>query len=154
MEWKPKSSIHSTLEPRLNVNDYKKDFKMDFINCDFVPNETVSGLDAFIQKFIKVLLSNKTPVIKYGLLELLPKSNNQAEFDSQCENLSSAIIAHKFSDSTPTDPNGLGYTVEEIYSISRKKINEINYLVVNVKVTGISNDLSIEVPLNVIENYL
>ncbi|WP_027625554.1 hypothetical protein [Clostridium lundense] len=94
MEWKPKTSIHSTLKPRLNVNDYKKDFKMDFINGDLVPNETVSGLDAFIQKFIKVLLTNKTPIINYGLLELLPKSNDQANFDKECENLSSAIVTH------------------------------------------------------------
>lgn len=154
LEWKPKTFICSTLEPRINVNDYKKDFKMDFINGRLAPSETVSGIDAFIQKFIRVLLANKTPIINYGLLELLPKSNVQAEFDKECEKLSSAIVTHKFSDSTEADPNGIGYTVEEVHGITRKKINEINYLLVSVKATGTSNELVIEVPLNLIQSYL
>ncbi|NLW05631.1 MAG: hypothetical protein GX029_10470 [Pseudomonadaceae bacterium] len=132
MKWQPSSPIRSTMQPRLDVSSYKKDHKFDFITGEFVSGEWVEGLDAFIQKFIKVLLTKETPVIKYGLAELLPKSQEQPEFEKECEKLSHAIVSHKFSDSTPENLNGLGYAVEEIYSISRERIDGINYIVVEL----------------------
>jgi hypothetical protein len=147
MLWKALNPICSTLNPRLNVNDYKKDIKFDFIKGDIDINEWVYGFNGFVQRFVSTLLTNETPIIKYGLFELLPKSSNQVEFDKECETLANAIVSHKHSDSTIQNPNGLGHTVEEIYSMSNEKIDDIYYLLVETKVTGIDDNVTVKVPL-------
>lgn len=155
MKWVPENPILSTITDRLDVKDYKKDYKFDFIKGDFILNEYVEGLDAFIQKFIKIILTNETPIIKYGLLELIPKSTNQNEFDDECIKLANAIVNHKHSDSTPNSLNGLGHTVKAIYCIERTDFGaNNNCLLVTTKVTGLSDRLEITVPLKLVEKFL
>ncbi|EHQ88290.1 hypothetical protein [Desulfosporosinus youngiae] len=151
MKWQPSIPVKSTLSPRVDAAIYKKDFKFDFVKGGFIPGSWVEGLDAFIQRFVKVLLTNETPIIKYGLYELLPKSQSQADFEQECITLSSAIVTHKFSDSTPNDPNGLGYTVEEIYGISKETLDDVNYLIVSAMITGVENKVELKVPLTLLE---
>lgn len=152
MKWEPLTPVYSKIQPKLNVFDYKKDYKFDFINPNKSFGEYVEGFESFEQKFITVLLCNKTPIIKYGLFELLPISNDQLEFNNQCSELSKAIINHKFSDSTASSPNGLGHTVEAIYSISRENENNIHYLFIECKVIGIDDYIIIKVPLTFIKD--
>ncbi len=151
MNWNPLKPLSSNLQPRLKVSDYKKDVKIDFIKGDLVLDKYVEGFEAFCQKFTTVLLANETPIIKYGLFELLPISTTQNEFENQCEKLAQAIISHQFSDSTPEDPNGLGYTVEEIYGISKKSIDGINYILVELSASGTNEKIIIRVPLKFVE---
>lgn len=154
MKWISNQPIFSTMQPRIDVNDYKKDFKFDYIKGDILLNEYVEGLDRFIQLFKSLILSNVTLTTPTGLLELIPKSKDQLEFNSQCEKLSDAIVKHKFSDSTLNSPHGLGYTVEYIYSIEKTILDDIDHLIIETKVTGISDKLTIKVPLILVEKYL
>lgn len=154
MKWISNQPIFSTMQPRIDVNDYKKDYKFDYIKGDIVLNEYVEGIDRFIQLFKSLILSNVTITTPTGLLELIPKSKDQLEFNSQCEKLSDAIITHKFSDSTLNSPHGLGYTAEYIYSIEKAILDDIDYLIIETKVTGISDKLTIKVPLILIEKHL
>ncbi|TCO69538.1 hypothetical protein [Marinisporobacter balticus] len=154
MKWNPTNPICSNIQPRLAVSDYKKDIKFDFLEGDLVLNETVEGFECFNQKFIKVLLTDETPIIKYGLFELLPTSKNQTEFEKECGKLAYAIVSHQFSDSTFENPNGLGHTVEKIYSISKEVLNDINYLIVEASATGLNETSTIKVPLKLVEEHM
>lgn len=116
MKWNNEAKISETLIERLPASSYKKDIKFDFENKNLGP-EMVQGLEAFIQKFKKVLLTKNNKHFTYGLAEFLPHSSDQEEFNKQCEKLSYEILNHQFSDSEPGNPNGLGYTVNKVYSI-------------------------------------
>lgn len=116
MKWNNEAKIFDTLVERLPASSYKADYKFDFESKNVGPG-MVQGLDAFIQKFKKVLLTHKTPRITYGLADLLPNSLNQEEFNEQCKKLTYEILHHQFSDSKPGDPNGLGHTVNKVHSI-------------------------------------
>src|SRR5699024_5650506 len=120
MKWKPNTPVTSLLSPKFNVHDYKKDFEIDFTK-GILTGDTVTGFENFKQKFINVILAEQTPVFTYGLFELIPQTNEQSKFNCECEKLSTAILEHKFSDSTPHDPNGLGFSIEKIHSIERVK---------------------------------
>lgn len=152
MKWEPFTPIYSKIQPKLNVFDYKKDYKFNFINPNKSFGEYVEGFQAFKQKFIKVLLTSETPIIKYGLFELLPISNDPLEFNNQCSELAKAIVNHKFSDSTNKSPNGLGHTVEAIYNISREKEDNIYYLCIESMVVGIDDYIIIKVPLTFVKS--
>ena len=154
MKWISNQPVFSTMQPRKDANNYKKDFKFDYIKGDIVLNEYVEGLDRFIQLFKSLILSNVTITTPTGLLELIPKSKDQIEFNNQCEKLSDAIVKHKFSDSTLNSPNGLGYTIEYIYSIERTTLDDIEHLIIETKVTGISDKLAIKIPLILVEKHL
>lgn len=132
MKWTNKAKVTEILFERLPAQDYKSDYKFDFNNFR-LENGMVSGLKAFEQKFKKVLLTDETPMVKYGLLQLLPTSLDQDEFDRQCCTLSEAILNHKFSDSTPDSPNGLGHTVNKVYSIEYDQIKQKYTFVVGVE---------------------
>lgn len=132
MKWENQSRNIETLVERLPASSYKADFKFDFESKNLGP-EMVKGLDAFIQKFKRVLLSKKTPTITYGLADFLPDSLDQEEFNKQCEKLSFEILNHKFSDSKPGDPNGLGHTVNKVYSIELDVAKQIYTFVLSVE---------------------
>lgn len=155
MKWVPKNPIVSTIIDRKDIKSYKRDYKFDFIKGDLMLNQYVEGLDGFIQEFIKILITNETPIIKYGLLELIPRSTTQNEFDDECTKLASAIVNHIHSDSTPNSPNGLGHTVEAIHSIERTDFGANNdCLLVTSKLTGMGDLLEITVPLKLVAKFL
>lgn len=153
LKWNPKTEVRSSLSPRLNVNDYKTDYAIDFEGKNgeiSIGSNKVSGKDNFIQKFKKVLLSTNTPIITYGLYHLLPKSSDQTQFDEECSVLASALVKHKFSDTRPDSPNGLGYTIEAIRSMEYDFNEDILY--VTMKVTGIDSDITVDVPVFVVRH--
>lgn len=116
MKWENKAIISETLIDRLPAKDYLSEYKFDFDRKSIGP-EMVQGLEAFIQKFKRVLLTPKTPKTYYGLADSLPTSLNQEEFNEQSEKLAYEIANHQYSDSTKENPNGLGHTVNKVLFI-------------------------------------
>ncbi|QYK62600.1 hypothetical protein [Paenibacillus sp. S25] len=151
MRWKPNQPFQSVYSDRLNTTEYKSDFFLDIEDGDLVIEDgdlkMVSGLENFIQRFQSVLLSNKTPLSPYGLQEFLPLSEVQDIFDRQCEELAYQIVTHEYQDSEPGDPNGLGHTVEEVVAIERMMKNGNTRLIVEIKATGESEILKIDIPI-------
>ncbi len=84
MKWENQAIISETLIDRLPAQSYKSDYKFDFERKS-IGSEMVQGLEAFIQKFKRVLLTPKTPKTYYELADSLPNSLNQEEFNKQSE---------------------------------------------------------------------
>ncbi|WLR52435.1 DUF2634 domain-containing protein [Bacillus tianshenii] len=141
MKWNPATPVKSNLNPRLDVHSYKSDLAFDFDNGDLIiangDLKTVSGLENFIQKVKKVLLTQKTATIDYGLNDFLPDTTNENRFKNDCQLLANELVSHEFSDSTPNDPNGLGYSIESVVSIEYLKVE--NTLSIKMQVTGEDN---------------
>lgn len=151
MKWVPVYPLRNTKQPKVNVHFYKKDIAFNFelgdVEYQLGNPKMVEGLDNFKQRFIKVLLSDKNEVISYGLHEYLPLSNNQSEFEQECEQLAKALIEHEFSDSSYSEPNGLGFSIDSINSIEKIEENEKQVLVFNLDVNGEKDPITIKVPI-------
>lgn len=141
MIWKPITPVRSTLLPRKSVHDYGSDLALDFNTRDLIFEngdlKTVAGIDNFIQRV-------KTYLIE--IPELLPTSTN--EFGNQCPKLAEQLVNQKDIDPITSSTYGLGFSIEEIYSISLQQTNERPYLEVEMKVTGESDSLKITTPVD------
>jgi hypothetical protein len=151
LKWNPAKPVSSMRVQRLSTQNYKSDLSFDFEEGDFsIENgdlKTVNGLDGFIQRFIKVLLKEKSDIGSYGLQEYLPTSTDTQVFYNQCEELAKQIVKHEYSDSIPGNPNGIGYTVEDVYSIERVTKNGKSFLVFEITATGEPKKFNIELPI-------
>ncbi|AJI20294.1 hypothetical protein H8R29_23745 [Priestia megaterium] len=147
MKWIPERPIQSTLEPRLNINNQKSDLALDFgeDGADLLVEngdlKMVSGKDAFIQQVKTVLLTTRTEFFTFGLKHLLPRSSEQNQFNEECLLLAESLVSDQDSESTPSDPSGLGYTLETIESIEYTD----SKLKITMTVTGLDEKLTIDV---------
>lgn len=143
MKWK--GEIKSTLIPRKSANDYGVEPIFDYEKRDLIVEDgdvsTTSGLHSFIQSFQIVLHRKPEPWANIGLLEYIPNAQDEKDFMHQCEILASKIV----SDTNGND-DGIGHTVETIYSITQSEGDGINYLDFEMKITGVDEKISIQVP--------
>lgn len=149
MKWKASKLITSHLVPRKDVNSYGKDWALSLdgdISIDNGDINMVEGIDTFIQRFRNLLLSEVTVVSTYGHLEFVPKSKDIEKFNIECETLAHKLVNQQYSDSKPTDPNGLGYTIESVKSIDWDVENDDFTFVITA--TGHQGDLKIFVPIS------
>lgn len=154
MKWIAKTPITSHLSPRKSVESYGKDWALTLDGDLSIGNgdiKMVEGLDTFIQRFHTLLLSEVTIVVTYGHLEFVPKSKDVDTYNAECETLALKLVNQQYSDSTPDDPNGLGYTIESVKSIEWDVENDDFTFVITA--TGYEGDLSIFVPISRAERF-
>lgn len=146
MEWTPEIPVRSSFKKRINVNTYGEDFELNIATGDITGN-MVSGLNAFKQQFGVVMLTENNELFDFGLNHLIPFSNDLDQFRSQARDLAEAIVSNQTSDSTYEKPDGLGYSVEAIHSISKVTIDDTPSLIFKMELTGVDYLIEINVPI-------
>lgn len=147
MKWKPVTAVRSTIVNRLNVSDYKRDYAFDFETGQFVDNGSayVSGLDAFIQKVVKFVLTDSEK-FSYGLMNKIFQASDQYHFDEEASDLATKLVSQSLNSFAPDGLNGLGHTIESVESIESTIINEKNYLLITLQASGHDRELVIRIP--------
>lgn len=150
MKWFPTQPISSTVKPRLNVQDYKKDLAFDFEKGDFTivqgDLKTVSGLDNFIQKVQKFILTPKSNLWSYGFEHKLFEVTSEDDFKVEAESLAKQLVSQVLKDSSQENPSGLGHTIESIHSIEKTVKDGRDWLLIKMKVSGLNNLIEIPIP--------
>ena len=151
MIWNPANPVRTSIVQRVNVINYPQDFSFDFFKCEFARNDgnammLVGGLEAFIQKVQKFVLTPKTEHWTYGFNHHVFTAPNQQDFDNECFSLASQMVNQVIRDSTPERPNGLGFYIEKITKMERYLKDERVILVISMFVTGYDGELSVQVP--------
>lgn len=150
MEWVANPPIRSTIDTRLSVHDYETDLCFDFDLGELVVKNgdlaTVCGLDNFIQKVKRFILTPHSEGTRYGFSHRLFEVANKTDFAREAQNLAEQMVSQTLMDSTPENPNGLGHTIEEIQSIKRITANDKDFLIVQMLVTGLDEPLMVSVP--------
>ena len=150
MKWAPNQPIVSTITPRLSVHDYLTDLAFDFKVGDLVLEDgdlkTVSGLENFIQKVQKFILTPKTPRWPYGFDHRIFEATTEDFFQVEAESLARQLVSQVLEGYPPGSINGLGHTIEAIYSIENFVKDEKTYLQIEMKVTGLNDILKVTIP--------
>ena len=151
MIWNPENPICTSIAQRVDVNTYPQDFSFDFFKCEFDRNEAnsmklISGIDAFIQKVQKFVLTPKTEIFTYGLSHHVFTALTQQEFENECVSLATQMVNQIIRDSTPEKPNGLGFYIEKITKMELYSKDRSIFLNISMFVTGNKGELSVVVP--------
>lgn len=150
MKWVPSQPVVSSVTPRLNVHDYLTDLAFNFENGDLILEngylKTVSGLENFIQKVQKFVLTPKNPRAPYGFEHRIFEATNSNDFCIEAESLARQMVSQVLEGYPPGSLNGLGHTIEAIYSIERCIKDGRSYLLIEMKVTGLNDVLKVRIP--------
>lgn len=150
MKWTANPPIKSSIHPRLNVQDYKTDIALDFELGDFLLEngdiKTVSGFDNFKQKVQRYVLTPKTERWPFGFEHKIFETKTQSDFEAESEKLAKQLVSQVLSDSTATNPNGLGHTIESVISMEKVAHNSREYLNITMTVSGIKGAIVVSVP--------
>lgn len=121
-------------------------FEGEFAKSDGKTMKLVGGLEAFIQKVQKFVLTPKTEFWSYGFSHHVFAAHTQQDFDNECFSLALQMVDQVIRDSTPEKPNGLGFYIEKITKMERYHKDGRVILVISMFVTGHDGELSIPVP--------
>lgn len=139
--WTPKEPLRNKKDVTKNINEYPKDYKLDFAKSCFVFEDgkmiMVSGLESFKMHLIRFMNTEKDKYkiydnTSYGVSFLLI-SNSIEDFNIKASTISGELLAF-YSD-----------WIKEIYGLKMHKTK--NKIEIMLSVKGINDILSIDVDI-------